>query len=129
MNQAATPSTPKIGIVGGGQLARMLMHAAREAGFPPLVYAQSREDSSTFVKHVSKERDFVFGALNDPGQLKTLFEKCDIVTFENEFIDINLFRSILGTVTETAKEAVTKTTTGTVQFIPRLEHLEITQDK
>jgi 5-(carboxyamino)imidazole ribonucleotide synthase len=77
-----------IGILGGGQLARMLVDSAQRLKLPYLVYAQSASDS---VTHVTK--NFVLGALDDKEKLAAFFKYVDIVTTENEFVNVRLFES------------------------------------
>lgn len=100
----------KIGILGGGQLARMLVDSAQRLGIPYLVYAQSPSDS---VTHVTK--NVVFGALEDTKALSSFFDSVQIVTTENEFLDVELMRKAAH-----GKE---------IQFRPSLDSIRTAQDK
>ncbi|MBX9768543.1 MAG: ATP-grasp domain-containing protein, partial [Bdellovibrionales bacterium] len=99
-----------IGILGGGQLARMLVDSAQRLGLPYLVYAQSPSDS---VTHVTK--NVVFGALDDKKSLSQFFDSVQIVTTENEFLDVELMRAA----------ACGKN----IEFRPSLDSIRTAQDK
>lgn len=65
---------PRVGILGGGQLARMLCQAASNLGVETWVTCQNPHDpaASVCTRAVSEEE---------------LFNHADVVTFENEFVD------------------------------------------
>jgi 5-(carboxyamino)imidazole ribonucleotide synthase len=77
----ATP-TPKIGIVGGGQLARMTAMAAGQFGCEVVVL--ERQDD--FPAH-SLDTHALIGDWNDPEWLLKLASQVDVVTLENEFVN------------------------------------------
>lgn len=71
-----------IGILGGGQLARMTIEAAHRLNFKVAI-AESQEDSpagriATFE---------IVGKWDDPAVLESLVQNCDVITLENEFVD------------------------------------------
>jgi 5-(carboxyamino)imidazole ribonucleotide synthase len=106
-----TTLTPlRIGILGGGQLARMLAEQAYRLGLSVVVYAEERDSPAAQVC-----RDARFGALNDRDALAAFFRNVDVVAFENEFVDTSLLR-------ECAAEA-------RVTFVPSLETIATLQDK
>lgn len=80
----------RLGILGGGQLARMIAQAALRDGLQPVVLAASREEPAA-IEGVQ----WVCGALNDRDALNQLFARVDVVTIENEFLDVPLMRSVL----------------------------------
>jgi len=97
----------RVGILGGGQLALMLVEAAKRIGLRPYVFAASKTDCAVKVCD-----DISF----DDGSLETLTKFCesvDVVTIENEFIDLNL----LSEATESA------------QLFPQLSCLRLAQNK
>lgn len=72
----------RIGIIGGGQLARMMMEAAYIFGFEFVVL--SNEENSPAGKITNSE---MIGDWNDTDCLKSFADMCDVITLENEFID------------------------------------------
>ncbi len=80
----------RIGILGGGQLALMLADAARRAGLRPLIMATSAREPAVLAGH-----EAVVGKLDDPGDLDGFLARVDVVTIENEFIDLPRLRAAL----------------------------------
>jgi 5-(carboxyamino)imidazole ribonucleotide synthase len=72
----------RIGILGGGQLARMMIEETSKYGFEFVIY--SEEANSPAGKICNKE---ITGKFSDTEQLNAFCKECDIVTLENEFID------------------------------------------
>jgi 5-(carboxyamino)imidazole ribonucleotide synthase len=79
--RAATPA-PRLGILGGGQLAKMTAAAAAQLGCE-VVVLERQED---FPAH-SLDTHAIIGDWNDPRQLLRLAPLVDVVTLENEFVD------------------------------------------
>jgi 5-(carboxyamino)imidazole ribonucleotide synthase len=73
----------RLGILGGGQLARMLADAADRQGVATVVLAPSADAPAT-----ARADDVVVGALDDPAALARLMGRVDVVTLENEFLDL-----------------------------------------
>ena len=72
----------RIGILGGGQLARMSAYQAYKLGFEVAILekkAQSPAGQLTKYEYV--------GWVNDKNLIKKFISHCDIITLENEFID------------------------------------------
>jgi 5-(carboxyamino)imidazole ribonucleotide synthase len=74
---------PTIGILGGGQLARMLGTAARELGLRTRFY-QTEDTGPT-----AAEADVFTGAWDDEPLLRRFLEGCDVVTLDNEWVQID----------------------------------------
>ncbi len=74
-------TAPRIGVIGGGQLARMMQPAAINLGIHLRVLAQSPTDSAAQVIP-----DTVLGAHDDLAALKAFAAECDIVTFDHEHV-------------------------------------------
>jgi 5-(carboxyamino)imidazole ribonucleotide synthase len=72
----------KIGIIGGGQLARMIIEECNKFAFE--FYILSAENNSPAGQITSNE---ITGDWNDEECLKKFSGICDIITLENEFID------------------------------------------
>jgi len=77
----------KIGILGEGQLARMLIEGAEALGLHPRIFAAS-EDSP--AGRISK--DCVVGRIEDSAKLRAFLDGLDTVAFENEFLDTALLK-------------------------------------
>ncbi len=73
------PPGSTIGVVGGGQLGRMLALAAARLGFDVAVLAH--EASSPAGRVAARE---IVGGYGDPEALRRLAESCDVLTFEFE---------------------------------------------
>lgn len=72
----------RIGILGGGQLARMMIEETSKYGFEYVIYTE--EVNSPAGKICNKE---ITGKFSNTEQLNAFCKECDIVTLENEFID------------------------------------------
>ena len=72
---------PRVGIVGGGQLARMSAAPAAALGIGLRVLANSPEESAAQVIH-----DVVIGPHDDLESLRRLAAGCDVVTFDHEHV-------------------------------------------
>ncbi len=72
----------RIGILGGGQLARMMIEETSKYGFEYVIYTE--EVNSPAGKICGKE---IAGKFSDTEKLVEFCDVCDIVTLENEFID------------------------------------------
>jgi 5-(carboxyamino)imidazole ribonucleotide synthase len=73
----------RIGVIGGGQLAWMMASAARELGIELVVQTPQATDVA-----VSLATETVFADVDDIAATAILATKCDIITFENEFVDL-----------------------------------------
>lgn len=73
------PPGSVIGVLGGGQLGRMLALAAARLGFDVAVLG--REDDSPAGRVAARR---ITGAYDDPESLRRLAAVCDVVTFEFE---------------------------------------------
>lgn len=72
----------RLGVVGGGQLARMIVPAAARLGFEVTVLDPTQASPGGQLAHQQ-----IVGDLHDPGALRALVESCDLTTFEIESID------------------------------------------
>lgn len=82
MNLHAKLPGVTVGILGGGQLARMTVEAAHKLGIQ-IAVAETFEDSPA-GKIAAFE---IVGAWDDPAVIETLVKTCDAITLENEFVD------------------------------------------
>lgn len=73
----------KIGIIGGGQLAWMMGTGAKNLGLSLTIQTPSQSDPAVGIAdHV------VLGAVADAQKTALLARQCDVISFENEFIDL-----------------------------------------
>jgi 5-(carboxyamino)imidazole ribonucleotide synthase len=70
----------KIGFLGGGQLARMMILEAHRLGLEPHVFTANANDPAA-----QATRFTTIGKLQDIKSLENFLEKMDLVTFESEF--------------------------------------------
>jgi 5-(carboxyamino)imidazole ribonucleotide synthase len=81
---------PRLGILGGGQLARMLALSAYPLGYDVKVLARHAQDPAA---QVCGNKDL--GALTDEDALRRFAANLDVVTFESEFVDTALLAQVL----------------------------------
>jgi len=72
---------PRVGIVGGGQLARMSAAPAAALGIDLRVLASAPDESAAQVIH-----DVVLGRHDDMDALRRLADGCQVVTFDHEHV-------------------------------------------
>lgn len=70
-----------LGILGGGQLAMFMCHAARELNVSTIVLSP---DGDACAREACDE--FILSDYDDPSALQRLGESCDVVTLDNEHI-------------------------------------------
>ncbi|MES9847984.1 MAG: NAD(P)-dependent oxidoreductase, partial [Candidatus Thiodiazotropha sp.] len=72
----------RIGLIGGGQLGRMMVKAAKRLGCTCVVLDPYPGSPAGQVAGHQ-----IIGGYHDPAKLRELAESCDVVTFELENID------------------------------------------
>jgi 5-(carboxyamino)imidazole ribonucleotide synthase len=83
------PVAPTIGIIGGGQLAKMLGQAGSQLGLQTVVLSEQLHcPAASSVTRV------IQGDADELDSLRELAEACDLVTLENEFVDSNLLTAL-----------------------------------
>jgi 5-(carboxyamino)imidazole ribonucleotide synthase len=100
----------RIGVIGGGQLAWMMASAAQELGIELVVQTPHSDDVA-----VSLAAETVLADVADVTATAKLATKCDIITFENEFVDLDGLGKLAAT--------------GDVCFLPPLSALAPLLDK
>jgi 5-(carboxyamino)imidazole ribonucleotide synthase len=78
---------PVIGIVGGGQLARMMMAPAAKLALPVVLLADPDDAAVPFC------RELVAGRPDADG-LRRLAEACDVLTVEHELVDLDTLAAL-----------------------------------
>lgn len=79
---------PTVGIIGAGELARMILAPAIEHGINLLLFAKSSDDSAAqVVPHT-------VGDYRDLSALKEFAAKCDVITIEDEGVPLSVVKSL-----------------------------------
>jgi 5-(carboxyamino)imidazole ribonucleotide synthase len=99
----------RVGVIGGGQLAWMMADAAESLGIELVIQTPHPTDPA-----VSIAADTVFAPIDDAAATTELASRCDVITFENEFINLDALMPL-------AQQGVC--------FRPRLEALAPLLDK
>ena len=73
---------PCVGIIGGGQLSRMLCVAAAQLGVRTVTVERKADCPAAAVSHLHQVGDW-----NDPAVVRQLATHADVVTLENEFVN------------------------------------------
>jgi 5-(carboxyamino)imidazole ribonucleotide synthase len=81
-------SFPRVGVIGAGQLARMMAVPANNLGIEFTVYAGSVNDSAAQVS------DFVLGDFRDLDSVLSFAKECDVITFEHELVPQSVIRGL-----------------------------------
>lgn len=110
-------SRQKIGVIGGGQLAWMMAIAAKKLGLELTVQAGSPDESAVDIAD-----RVVYGKVNDAEATAQLAKYCQVITFENEFVDLVALQELEDFIHQ---EEVDRP----LLFLPKLETLAISVDK
>ena len=78
----------RVGVIGGGQLAWMMAAEAPSLDIELIVQAEIDDPATSRVKEV------VLGKVDDAKATADLTQKCEVITFENEFIDLEALRQL-----------------------------------
>ncbi|PSB55521.1 5-(carboxyamino)imidazole ribonucleotide synthase, partial [filamentous cyanobacterium CCP1] len=73
----------RVGVIGGGQLAWMMAAAAEKLGIQLVIQTPKADDPA-----VSIASHTIFAPVADATATAELATHCDVITFENEFIDL-----------------------------------------
>ena len=89
MNQLPKASrTPRVGVIGSGQLAQMMLAPAAALGIDLITLANSSADSA------AQSSPHVIGDFRDLDVVRQFAKSCDLVTFEHELIPISIIRTL-----------------------------------
>jgi len=86
---AADNRLSRIGVVGGGQLARMLVDASRQRNVEVIVQTPSLADPAAQIAADVIEADPV-----DADATQALLKRCSSITFENEWVSIEALTAL-----------------------------------
>ncbi len=84
------PGFPVVGVIGGGQLARMMQAPAIALGIGLRVLATSMQDSAA-----QAVRDVRIGRHDDLDALRAFARGCDVVTFDHEHVPTAMLEVLL----------------------------------
>jgi len=92
---------PVVGVIGAGQLARMMIAPATALGVKLIPFASSANDSAAQIT------PHVIGDYKDIEAVKKFAELCDVVTFEHELIPLSVIKAleIAGVVVRPSSES------------------------
>ncbi len=89
MNLKSKLPNVTIGILGGGQLARMTVEAANRLNIK-IAVVEAEEDSPAGQIAAFE----IVGKWNDPDVIEALVRSCDVITLENEFVDTEVLQRL-----------------------------------
>jgi len=81
-------SFPRVGVIGAGQLARMMAIPANDLGISFTVFAADANDSAASVAK------YVVGDYTNSKDVLAFAATCDVITFEHELIPIAIIKSL-----------------------------------
>lgn len=84
----------KVGILGGGQLGRMLVESANRLN----IQANVLDAAGSPAKQISAHDGHVTGSFKDPAAVRELAKGCDVVTAEIEHVDTHALEQIASEV-------------------------------
>ena len=82
-------ASKRVGVIGSGQLAWMMAAEAPRLNIELIVQAETLDDPA-----VSRVKEVVLGNVDDTQATAKLAKKCDVITFENEFIDLKALQQL-----------------------------------
>lgn len=81
-------SFPVVGVIGAGQLARMMISPATALGVDLLLFANSAQDSAAQIAH------HVVGDYTDLESISAFARQCDFITFEHELVPLSIIKTL-----------------------------------
>ncbi|AJU08705.1 BMC_2a_G0050430.mRNA.1.CDS.1 [Saccharomyces cerevisiae] len=79
-----------VGILGGGQLGRMIVEAANRLNIKTVIL----DAENSPAKQISNSNDHVNGSFSNPLDIEKLAEKCDVLTIEIEHVDVPTLKNL-----------------------------------
>ena len=81
-------SFPTLGVIGGGELARMCVAPAAALGVDLLIFVSDPNDSAAQICNHE------IGSYRDIDAIRKFAKNCDVITFVNELIPLSIIRAI-----------------------------------
>jgi 5-(carboxyamino)imidazole ribonucleotide synthase len=88
--EASDLSTHQVGVVGAGQLARMMAEAGSALGLSVAVLAERPDDAACAVAS-----EVLLGSPLVEAELRSLADRVDVVTFDHEQVDLTIISALL----------------------------------
>lgn len=79
----------RIGIIGGGQLGKMMILEAKRLGFYVITLDPSKCCPSNSISD-----ELILASYDDKKAIRTMAEKVDVITYEFEHIDVNILKEL-----------------------------------
>jgi len=79
---------PRVGVIGSGQLAQMMLAPAAALGIDLVTLANSSKDSA------AQSSPHIVGDYKDLETVREFAKQCDLITFEHELIPISIVRTL-----------------------------------
>ena len=111
---------PIIGLLGGGQLGRMLCEAAGPLGYEIIIL----DEKSCPAKQINANAKHVAGSFKDAAKVRELAAKCDVLTVEIEHVNTEVLEEIATKGVRSASGGMKK-----VPVHPSWQTLRLVQDK
>ena len=112
-----------MGVLGGGQLGRMLTEAANRLN----IKIVTLDAEGAPAKQVNARADHVLGSFTDPKAIRHLASRCDILTVEIEHVDTDVLEDLANGTATREDWRVVKSTKVDVQ--PSWQTIRVIQDK
>ncbi|KAG8423222.1 hypothetical protein J3458_000133 [Metarhizium acridum] len=119
-----SPESPVVGLLGGGQLGRMLC----ESGAPLDAQIAVLDAENCPAKQINNNRHHVTGSFKDAAKIKELAANCDVLTVEIEHIETEVLEEI-DTNGVQVRHADGTTTNKKVAVHPSWRTLRLVQNK
>jgi 5-(carboxyamino)imidazole ribonucleotide synthase len=82
-------SIRRVGVIGGGQLAWMMAGAAEKLGISLIVQTPHVTDPAVAIAAHT-----ILAPIADAAATEAMAQQCDVITFENEFVDLDALSSL-----------------------------------
>lgn len=112
-----------IGVLGGGQLGRMLTEAANRLG----VKVVTLDAEGAPAKQINAHTDHINGSFADPQAIRELAGKCNLLTVEIEHVDTDVLEDLAGGTEITEDWRLVRSTK--VEIQPSWRTIRMIQDK
>lgn len=76
-------SIKRVGVIGGGQLAWMMAGAAEKLGLDLFIQTPNSDDPAVAIA-----TETIYAPIDDATATAMLATRCDVITFENEFVNL-----------------------------------------
>lgn len=116
---------PVIGLLGGGQLGRMLCEAAGPLGITVAIL----DEENSPAKQANHNSLHITGSFKDPEKIKQLAAKCDVLTVEIEHVETGILEEIATKGVEVPSPDGNGTVLKKVPVHPSWKTIRLIQDK